>query len=389
MIALAGVILVVMTASFPVVLTGAMSVEMRDDVGFDNASLGAAVTSYYLVSALLSTTCGRVAERIGPGRTLQAAAVLAALACIGIAVADRLAVLVVSLVVGGMSVALAQPASNAIIIERIPQRRRGLAFGIKQSSIPGGTALAGLAVPVIGLTVGWRWAFVGAAAMSLVAVATVPRSSTLVAARRPAPHALRGSYRVLVVLAAAAALGAAPAMSLPVFLTASAVERDFSPGAAGALLALGSIGGLAVRLVAGARADRRTGGHLPRIAALMAVGTLGLLGMMWSDPIVFTVATLLAFGAGWAWQGLFNHAVTNRWPTSPAAATGITQTGVFVGGIIGPLAFGWIGSRTSDQFGWLTLAAMMAAGTALVLSVKHWSSPTSAHVEEIAHHEDT
>ena len=372
-----------MTASFPVVLTGAMSIEMRDDIGFDNASLGIAVTSYYMVSALLSTWCGRVAERIGPRRTLQGAAAFAALACGGIAVADRLAVLVVFLAVGGISVALAQPASNAIIMERIPHRRRGLAFGIKQSSIPGGTALAGLAVPVIGLTVGWRWAFVGAALMSLAAIAAIPSSPPRLESQHSNRGVLRGSYRMLVVLAVAAALGAAPAMSLPVFLTASAVERDFSPAAAGALLALGSIGGLAVRLVAGARADHRTGGHLRPIAVLMSLGTIGLLGMTLGHPIAFTLATLLAFGAGWAWQGLFNHAVTNRWPESPAAATGVTQTGVFVGGIIGPPTFGWVASQSSDEFGWLALAVMMAGGTGLVLSVRRWSSPTPANLAEI------
>lgn len=373
---LGSVIVVVMTASFPVVLTGAMSVEMRLDIGFDNGSLGAAVVGYYVMSALLSASCGRLTERVGSQRTLQAAAVLGAVACAGIAFADRLVWLVVFLVVGGTAMPLAQPASNAVIMERIPPQRRGLAFGIKQSSVPAGTALAGLAVPVIGLTVGWRWAFAGAAVLCLLAGASVPETRRQPQRSRSSSDGLRGSYGELVVLAAAAALGAAPSMSLPVFLTASATERGFSPAAAGALLTVGSIGGLVVRLVVGARADRRSGGHLRPIAGLMSLGALGLVAMTLDHPVAFAAATLLAFGAGWAWQGLFNHAVANRWASSPAAATGVTQTGIFVGGIIGPPTFGLLTSRWSDDAGWLMLSTMIMTAMVLVLAVRRWSAPT-------------
>jgi MFS family permease len=373
---LGSVIVVVMTASFPVVLTGAMSVEMRQDIDFDNGSLGAAVLGYYVMSAALSTSCGRLTERVGSQQTLRVAAILGAVACTGIAFADRLAWLVVFLIVGGVAMPLAQPASNAVIMERVPHHRRGLAFGIKQSSVPGGTALAGLAVPIVGLTVGWRWAFAGAAVMCLVAAATVPESAQRPRRSRSSDDVLRGSYGELVVLAAAAALGAAPSMSLPVFLTASATGRGFSSAAAGALLTVGSIGGLAVRLLVGARADRRSGGHLRPIAGLMALGGLGLVGMTIDHPVAFTAATMLAFGAAWAWQGLFNHAVANRWASSPAAATGVTQTGIFAGGIIGPLTFGLLTSRWSDDAGWLVLSVMITTAMCLVLAVRRWSAPT-------------
>lgn len=376
LLSLGNVIAVLMVASFPVVLTGAMSVEMRADIAFDNGTLGVAVTSYYVVSAVLSTASGQLTERIGPRWTTRAAAGIAAVACLTIAFADRLAMLVVALLLGGASIALAQPASNAVIMERVPFRRRGLAFGIKQSSIPGGTALAGMAVPAVALTVGWRWAFVGAALLAAGAVFTVPMSSQSPRSRgTPRSGQLRGSYRVLVALASAAALAAAPAMSLPVFLTTSATDRDFSDGFAGALLALGSVVGLLVRLVVGARADRRVGGHLRPIALLMSLGALGLFGMTFEQPVIFTTAVLLAFGAGWAWQGLFSHAVANRWPAAPAAATGITQTGVFVGGILGPPTFGWVTCHRSDSAGWAAFGVMMCAATALMLAVRHWSTP--------------
>ena len=39
-------------------------------------------------------------------------------------------------------------------------RRQGLALGIQKSGIPTASLLGGLAVPAVGLTIGWSWAFV-------------------------------------------------------------------------------------------------------------------------------------------------------------------------------------------------------------------------------------
>lgn len=379
---LTSLIAIVMLASFPVVLTGAMSVEMRADIAFDSTSLGLAVTAYYLTSAMLSSWCGILVERIGPTLTLRGAGALAALACAGITLSSTLEMLTLFLIIGGASVSLAQPASNAVIMQTAAPHRRGLAFGIKQSAIPGGTALAGIAIPVVALTLGWRAAFIGAAIAALAAMVLVPELSRPVHRGQRVRGELRESYAMLWLLAVAAALSAASAMSLPVFLTSSAVERGLTSTGAGLLLAAGSVGGLVVRLVVGARADRRSGGHLQRIALLMMLGTIGLLGMTSHHAVLFATATMLAFGAGWAWQGLFNHAVTNRWPQSPAAATGITQTGVFVGGIIGPPTFGWMAGRWSDAVGWCTLGLMMAAGMVLVLMVRRLPLPGAGHDEE-------
>ena len=53
-----------------------------------------------------------------------------------------------------------------------------------------------------------------------------------------------------------------------------------------------------------------------------------------------TVGVVLGFGLGWAWPGLMNFAVVRLHPQAPAAATSITQTGVYAGGCLGPLALG-------------------------------------------------
>lgn len=368
---LGNVIALVLVASSPVVLSGAMSTEMRADIGFGDRDLGLAVTSYYVAAASLSVAGGRLTERFGPSWSARRAALLAAISCSAIGVADRLAVVFPALALGGASIALTQPAATAVIVGHVPFHRRGLAFGIKQSAIPSGTALAGIAVPTVALTVGWRWAFLCAGLAAAVTAFVVPKrvgGACAVPAARPAE--LSDSHGKLVALAAASALGAAPALSLPVFLTSSAISRDISAGQAGALLAIGSAVGLVARLIAGARADRRPGNHLRPIGLLMALGAVGLFGMTSHQPVMFTGAMMLAFAAGRAWQGLFNHAVTSHWPATPAAVTGITQTGSYAGGIIGPMAFGLLTNRWSDRAGWAALGMMMATATVLILWVK-------------------
>ena len=58
---------------------------------------------------------------------------------------------------------MGQLASNTSLSRQVPAGRQGLSFGVKQAAIPVSTLLAGAAVPVVALTVGWRWAFVLAA----------------------------------------------------------------------------------------------------------------------------------------------------------------------------------------------------------------------------------
>lgn len=372
---LSRVIAVMMTVTLPVVLIGALSVEMRDDIGFGSSALGLAVTCHFLTSAVVSTWCGRLVERLGWRNMMRAAAAIGALACAGIAVSDGLPLLMLFVGVSGIAAALAHPATNALIIERVPHFRRGLAFGIKQTSIPAGTAFAGLAVPIVALTVGWRWAFVAGALLAALTVLAVPTTTHL----HRAPGATTGRLprdgrQLLIALAVAAALGSASSMSLPAFLTTSAVARGISAGTAGVLLTGGSICGLAVRLIVGARADRRATDHVRVIGVMLLLGAIGLLGLASSRPVVFAIATVVAFGTGWAWQGLFTHVITGRWPAAPAAATGVAQTGIYVGGVVGPTLFGWLTSTWSDVVGWLVLSAMMASATVVIVVVRRRSA---------------
>jgi predicted MFS family arabinose efflux permease len=79
------------------------------------------------------------------------------------------------------------------------------------------------------------------------------------------------------------------------------------------------------------------------------------------------VGTLAGFGLGWAWPGLLNLAVVRIERDAPAAATSITQTGVYAGGAAGPLAFGALVHATSYPTAWLTSAGLMVVSAGLMV----------------------
>ena len=73
-----------------------------------------------------------------------------------------------------------------------------------------------------------------------------------------------------------------------------------------------------------------------------------------AGPVPLVAGVVLGFGLGWAWPGLMNFAVVRLHPQAPAAATSITQTGVYAGGCLGPLGLGALAGarRLPDDVDW-------------------------------------
>lgn len=361
-----GAITTTVVSVIPVFLVGGLAVQIGRDVGLTRAGLGAAVAVYFGATALGSLPVGRLVERYGSARTGRAAVALSGGAMLAIALAGRsVAALLALLAVAATANSLGQLASNASLAHWVPPRRHGLTFGAKQSAIPLSTLLAGAAVPAVALTLGWRWAFGIAAVLALAVLPLVP----------PDPPGRVALHRrdvgrpgvALVLLGVAAALGGGVANALTAFLVDSTVARGVAESSAGLLLALGSAICVAARLAIGWLADRRDGGHLVLVATLLGCGGVGvaLLGAPARPTLV--IGVLIGFGLGWSWPGLLAFAVVRRYPRTPAAATSITQTGVYAGASIGPLSFGLLATHASYPVAWLAAGVAMLAAAAFVL----------------------
>jgi MFS family permease len=370
--------------TLPVFLLGALAVFIREELAFGESRLGATVSVYYLSCAVMSVTGGWFAEWLGARRAMALAATGTAVSMIGAAVwATSWSRLVACMVVAGMANGAALPATNLALARGIPSTRQGVAFGLKQSAGPFATLLAGAAVPALGVTVGWRWAFAvaGVVALPLIAVGWSARSSPVTHVRAAAERVRAGPLVLLACAAAAAVIGGS---SLGAFYVESAVSNGIAAGTAGTLLAIGSVVGVCARVgwgwVGDRRASRATRGGSPGnnaglfvlIGGLMACGAAGfaLLGM--SGALVLVVATFVVFATGWAWPGVFIFAVVRRNSEAPAVASGITGSGQFAGGIIGPLAFGALVERASYQVAWLSIGVCLCVACVLVLIGARW-----------------
>jgi predicted MFS family arabinose efflux permease len=354
--------------SLPAFLTGGLSVQIRADLGFSTALLGVAIAGYFAVSAAASAYMGHSVQRIGLGRSIRLAAGGSAAALLVAAAAPNYAMLFVALSLAGVANALAQPAANGVLIRDVPLGWRGLSFGIKQSAIPVATLVSGLAVPAVALTIGWRWAYVFAALGALcVAYAAGRERPSVVEPAQLVPgasHDRRLEYRPLIVLGASAAFGAAAATNLGSFVTASAVDLGAGEATAGLLLAMGSAIGISMRVLSGIYSDRTLRDPLTVVFILLAGGTAGY-GLMAGGTLpLFVVGLALAFGLGWSWPAMFHFAVSRRYGAAAAAATGVTQSGVYVGGVVGPITFGLMVERISYGAAWWVAGA--AAGLAAV-----------------------
>jgi len=164
----------------------------------------------------------------------------------------------------------------------------------------------------------------------------------------------------------AATLAAGAANALGTFLVDSAVARGIAPGPAGLSLTLGSAVCVAARITGGWQADRRPGRQGGVIAGVLACGAVGLGLLAVPGPLPLIAGVVLGFGLGWSWPGLMNFAVVRLHPQAPAAATSITQTGVYAGGCLGPLGLGALAAATGYPTMWLVAAAAMFPAAVLM-----------------------
>ena len=368
----AGAVAVTTVSVLPVFLTGALSVQLSSELGFDPSGLGLVVALYFGVSALFSLPVGMVVERVGSRLTSRIAVLGAAVLMAALALAARgFTSLVVLLLCGAWCNVMGQLSSNLTLARSVPEHRMGLSFGVKQAAIPTATLLAGAAVPGVALTVGWRWAYVIGAVLALAALTMTPRADAEPPAAKPG--AGRRATAALGVIGAASGLAAGTATALGIFLVASAVDRGVDPGLAGLVLTMGSLVGLSMRMLHGWLADNREtrrggeGQHVAYVAGSLALGAagFGLLAVPGAPALV--VGTVLAFGLGWAWPGLLQFAVVRLNPSAPAAATSIVQVGVYAGGFAGPIVFGTLAAHVSFPAAWTVSAATMLVAAVLML----------------------
>lgn len=374
----------------PVFLVGALAVLIRQDMAFNASQLGLVIAAFFAASATFSVPGGALSDRMGPRRSLLLSVSGSVVVLVGLAsLTQRWTHLLMLLFAAGAVNGLAQPAANLVLAARISAHRQGFAFGIKQSAVPGATLLAGISVPVVSANLGWQSAFWGGVLLAvglLVLTALYIRETA-------APRAAAGarldaapspSRIALVLIAVGGGLGVGAATCLGAFLVDSTVERGISIQTAGLLLSLGSAVGVTGRLLVGWLADKHGGDQLIRVSVMLAVGAVGFgLVSVVGPPSVLVIGTVLAFGAGWGWAGIYVYALVLLHPRAPGKASGIAQVGAASGAMLGPAAFGAIVERSSYTAGWISAATAASLAAALLLLSARLTPPARPQIHDV------
>jgi len=239
--------------------------------------------------------------------------------------------------------------------------RIGLRASLRIGMVVYAAALLGMAVAASSTAA--MCAFAG-----LVA-ATVPRSGG-----RLAPGEKPGSPDLsrwqLTVVAMSFGLGAAAAGSLGAYSVSTAVSAGLSEAAAGVLVALGSVVGLASRVGVGYWSDRRSGNQLDLVAGMLGIGVAGFLLLAVPHHIVVSIAVPIAFATGWAWLGSYNLAIARLNPEAPGAALGVVQTGAYTGSIAGPIILGMLAEKHSHAAAWIGAAIASFLATVVIVVLR-------------------
>jgi predicted MFS family arabinose efflux permease len=283
--------------------------------------------------------------------------------------AGSLPTLVAWMMLGGCAFSLGQAGANRLLIRSV-RTRQGLAFGLKQAAAPAASGLAGLSVPIATLTLGWRWAFGLVAVFAVAIFAFSGASETSPTTRASRAHRVPPLERraALLVLAIAFAFATAASASVLAFYVDSAVGAGTPPRLAGAILAVGSLLTIIVRLLLGVLSDRLERGHLRLCAGLLAFGAFGYVLLATGRPGPMALGAIMAMAGAWGMNGVFWFAVVRAYSDQPGALTGALLPGTLLGGAVGPMALGFLGDAFGYSASWWSGAFLaMSAATVMLL----------------------
>lgn len=328
------------SATFSIVAFSVLATPLREEFDAARWQIGALVTSVMAVGALVSPHAGTISDRWAPRRSVALTLMLAGIAFLAMSVSPWYLLVAGAAGISGVGQAMANPATNRLIMSLAETGKRGLLTGVKQAGVQAGNFLGGLLLPVGAAALGWR--------PTLALVALVPAVSLAILPALPAGGAVAKPPRadaaprertspVMLRLAVYAALLGAAGASLLTYIPSFAQEAfGLDTAAGGGLVALfGGVGFLA-RLTAGSLSERYFGHHrtlvgMAVITALAGAGVAAAPTSAWLWP----VAVLIGLGP-MAWNVIANLAVMEL---SPKGAAG-RGSGVMMAGFLGGMAVG-------------------------------------------------
>ena len=141
--------------------------EMSAETGLNVSLIGAYTGILYCVSFFTSLGCGGYIQRYGPLRVSQFSMFSLGTGLLLSSLGSIWSICLGAICMG-IGSAVATPCSTVILAKLSPPKHAPLIFSLKQTGVPVGGMIAGLMVPLLAATYGWRGAFVGAGLTCLI-----------------------------------------------------------------------------------------------------------------------------------------------------------------------------------------------------------------------------
>ena len=362
---------------------------LKDEFGVSFAALGALVATFYLASGITQFAAGFVVDRFGARPVLFAGVALVGGGTLAAGLVPGFAALYPLAALMGVGNGVFHPVDFAILNANVAPQRLGHAYSTHGVGGNLGYALAPVVSYGLGAAFGWRFALT---AMGLAGIAVLG----LFAAQRAALTCSHRAGGVRHTLAGSLALFRQPAilMCFGYFListmatsgltsfTPTVLDAAFAiPLAMGASALTAYLLGSTAGIVAGgvfatrtARHDRIAGAGLLAAALLVALIASSAAARVALLPLF--ALTGFALGCTGPSRDLIVRGAT------PAGAAGrvygFVYTGLDVGGVIGPLAFGFLLDHGAAREVLYAVAACFVLATGTVLTVRRAKAPAAA-----------
>ena len=343
---------------------------IKDRLNVSFLDLGFALTLFSIVTGLTQAPMGFLVDKVGARPILAAGLFLGGLAFVSLALVTSYPCLLLVALLGGLANSVYHPADYALLTNSIREDRIGRAFSVHTFAGFLGGAVAPLALLTLADKGGLETALVcagllgpGAAILVLLPrwAASAGRGHTMRAATGPTTktlgHIVTPTVLALTVFFTLLALANSAIFSFSVVALIAAHEISFAAANAAltAYLAATAVG----VLLGGALADKI---HRHGDAAAIGFGLSAVAMLLVATLTLSAPALILAMGVSGIIFGLVQPArdMLVRRAAPPGAAGrvfGIVSTGFNIGGIFGPLLFGWLMDRGEPR--WVFGAAVI------------------------------
>jgi len=346
------------------------------EFGWDGGVIGYLSAANIVGALFVMMTCIGLIRRVGSIRALQLALLVGA-AGVLLFPFPWLALGLAANFLIGFSNGTANPAGSEVLQRYASDANRNFVFSIKQAGVPLGGVIAGLAIPPLVESAGWRAALVIAAAGAVLATSLMwPFQARIDEPADKAPAFASKGFSVSDLWIPLRSLSSAPGLwkisLVGCFLSVAqacwftfavtylVVALGWSLSVAGLVFAVMQATSVFGRVMMGWIADRLgSSRETLAIAAAISAATTGLLGLSGAHWPVWALV-LLAAAAGLsvsAWNGVQIAEVARL---SPRGLVGETAAGsvilVFLTHMVAPMAFAAIVAAT-NRFDLAFLAA--------------------------------